>query len=139
MASKRDLIALIVWLCEGTKPRRDKRWKNAITYTIEVTNSNSKIIRTFADFLRESMEVPNSKLKGQVQIHEGDDQEEIEAFWETEVGIPRNQFNKTIVRPKGNKPGKNKGTFKLRTYDRALYNKLKEMLDSELREINYGV
>lgn len=93
------------------------------------------MIKIFADFLREDLGVSNERLKGQIQIHEGDDKKQIEKYWARATGIPRRQFNKTIVRPKGNKPGKNKGTFKLRTYDKELFKKLKELLELELDSI----
>ena len=61
-----------------------------------------------------------------------------EKFWAIKTGIPISQFNKTIIRPKGNKPNKNKGTFKLRLYDKKLYEKLEDMLRLELNIFNHG-
>lgn len=138
MNKTRQTAALMIWWCEGTKARKDKRWKNAYQCPIEVTNCNPKIIKIFADFLRCDLGVDQKKLKCQVQIHEGDSQEEIESFWENAIGIPRNQFNKTIVRKVGKKVGKNRGTFKLRTYDKSLYNRLILLLDEELEAIESG-
>ncbi|MBI3366306.1 hypothetical protein HY041_01590 [Candidatus Roizmanbacteria bacterium] len=138
MSSKSRTIALIIWLCEGTKARQHKRFKNTYYCPIEVINSDPKIIKIFADFLRKEMKVSNIRLKGQIQVHAGDNREEIEKFWAKETGIPRCQFNKTIIRPKGNKPNKNKGTFKLRLYDKNLFLKLKNLLELELKLINYG-
>jgi hypothetical protein len=138
MIAKHQTIALIIWLCEGTKPRQSKIWKNTYYMPVEVINCDSKIIKIFADFLRIQMKVPNYRLRGQIQIHEGDNKEEIENFWEKETGIPKSQFNKTIIRPKGNKPNKNKGTFKLRLYDKPLYEKLLDLLKLELQSIKYG-
>lgn len=135
---KKRLTALIIWWCEGTKPRQSKRWRNTFYKAIEVINCDPKIIRIFADFLRNQMKVPNTRLKGQIQIHEGDCKREIENFWAEKTGIPISQFNKTIIRPKGNKPYKNKGTFKLRLYDKKLYEKLEDMLRLQLKHINYG-
>jgi len=138
MDRKRKLISLIIWWCEGTKVRKDKRWKNAINCPIEVTNTDQKIIKIFIDFLRKDLGIANKKLKGRVQIHEGDNQAKIESFWSTVSGIPLSQFNKTIVRPKGYKVGKNLGTFTIRTYDKILYMKLCELLETELKELASG-
>lgn len=135
MDKKHQTIALIIWWCEGTKPRRSKIWKNSIIKSIEVINCDSKIIKIFADFLRKQMKVSNDRLRGQIQIHQGDNKEKIENYWEEKIGIPKNQFDKTIIRPRGNKPNKNKGTFKLRLYDKKLYEKLEDMLKLELAEI----
>ncbi len=74
-------------------------------------------------------------MKGQIQIHEGDNKEEIEKYWEKLTGIPKSQFNKTIIRSKGNKPEKNKGTFKVRVYDKNLYLKLESLLIEKLKTI----
>lgn len=135
---KRDLVALIIWWCEGTKLRRDKRWKSAYIYSIEVINSDHKIIKIFADFLRKRLKVTEDKIKWQVQIHEGDNKDDIENFWIREIGLTRKQQNKTIIRKIGNKPGKNKGTFKLRIHDKELFLRIKSMLDKQLKEIFAG-
>ena len=129
-------MALIIWWCEGTKARRDERWKNAYLYPIEVINSNPDIIKIFVDFLHYDLGIKLERMKGQIQMHKSDDQEKIEAFWESSTGIPRSQFNKTIVRSTGNKPGKNNGTFKLRMYDKSLYERLSGLLGEDLKKIN---
>lgn len=138
MNNKEKTIALIIWMCEGTKPRKSKRWENTYYKAIEVINSDPQIVKIFADFLRDQMKVSNNRLHGQIQIHEGDDKDEIEKYWSIKTGIPISQFNKTIIRPKGNKPNKNKGTFKLRLYDKKLYEKLEDMLRLELNSLNFG-
>ncbi|MDO8610532.1 MAG: hypothetical protein Q7R95_08350 [bacterium] len=129
------LIALIIWWCEGTKARQHKIYKNTYYRAVEVINSDPRIVKIFADFLRNEMKVPNNRIKGQIQIHEGDHKDEIENYWVMKTGIPKNQFNKTIIREKGNKPNKNKGTFKLRLYDKIIFDKLKLMLEKELKYI----
>ncbi len=133
---KLDTIALTIWMCEGTKIRKDKRWKNSYLHAIEVTNTDPKVIKIFIDFLKR-LKVPNEKFHGQVQIHKGDDQSKIESFWSSITGIPLSQFNKTIIRETGNKPGKTKGTFKVRVYDKVIFEELRTLLEKELREIKY--
>lgn len=125
-----DAVGLTLWWAEGTKVRVDKRWKNTFNYSIELTNTDPKIINLFLKYLRERMSVQNEKIKLQLQIHLGDNQEELESFWEEETGIPRCQFNKTIVRPVGNKIGKSRGTCKVRIYDKKLHILLLERLEN---------
>ena len=139
MNKKIQTIALIIWLCEGTKIRKDNRWKNTYSFAIEVTNTNPLIIKIFLEFLRESIKVPNEKIHAQIQIHKGDNQKELELFWSNISDIPLNQFNKTIIRQKGNKPKKTKGTFKIRIYDKVIFQKLEKLLKKELKELNIGV
>lgn len=112
--NKLDIIALTIWWCEGAKARRDFRWKYACLYPIEVTNTDPKIIRIFVDFLNRKFDISGKKLKGQLQIHKGDDKEELEEFWSHKTGIPLTQFNRTIIREKGTRNRKTKGTFKVR-------------------------
>lgn len=73
-----------------------------------------------------------------MQIHQGDNQEELENFWEQVTNVPRKQFNKTIVRPVGNKIGKSKGTCKIRVHDKALYLELANRLE-KLRGVGHRV
>lgn len=127
-----DAVCLTIWWTEGTKIRIDKRWKNTFNYSVEITNTDSEIISLFLKYLRDNLSVQNEKIRLQLQIHQGDDQEEFESFWEEKTNIPRNQFNKTIVRPVGNKVGKSKGTCKIRVYDKKLYLRLSNLLE-ELR------
>ena len=133
VVNKKRIVALTLWWCEGTKIRRDKRWKDSYLYPIEITNTDPKIIKIFMNFLREDLKVPSDKIKGQIQVHEGDDQERLENFWSSYLSLPKQQFNKTIVRPKGNRFRNNHGTFKLRTYDKKLYIKLQSLLEDELK------
>jgi len=66
MRKSLKIIALIIWWCEGTKPRQSKLWKNTIYKPIEVINSDYRIVKIFTDFLRNEMKVPNKKLHGQI-------------------------------------------------------------------------
>ena len=90
------------------------------------------MLKIFVDFLIEELGVSPLKLRGQIQIHQGDDQEKMEIFWSTILSIPKTQFNKTIIRPKGTRFRNHYGTFKLRTYDKDLFLKLQKLLDKEL-------
>ena len=124
-----DAVALTIWWCEGAKLRKDKRWKNSFLYPIEVTNTDSRIVKIFLNYLKNKHSVSLSRIKGQLQIHKGDNQSELENYWSKELGLPLSQFNKTIVRLKGNKPNKTKGTFKLRLYDKNIFLLLQQDLD----------
>ena len=138
MNVNRRLASLMIWWCEGTKTRKDKRWKNSYNSPIEVTNTNPKIIKIFIDFLRKDLLIPEKSLRGQIQIHDGDDKTKIEEFWSKVSGIPLVQFNKTIIRKRGNKIGKNYGTFKVRMYDKIVFKKIEELLQKELKQLLPG-
>ena len=125
-----EIIGLAIWWTEGTKIRLDKRWKSTYIYAVEVTNTNPEIIKIFLRYVREKLDVQNDKVKLQLQIHQGDNIEEIENFWALGTGITRSQFNKTIIRPQGNRVGKTRGTCKIRIYDKHLFLKISERLDN---------
>ena len=133
--TSREIAGIIIWWSEGTKSRRDKRWKTAKTYPIEVTNTNSEIIKLFLDFLRKDLKIDNERIYLQLQIHKGDDREYLEDYWSKLTKIPRRSFQKTIIRPAGNKIGKSKGTCKIRFSDKDLYLNLEKLLAAVLDEI----
>nr|MBP7807374.1 hypothetical protein [Candidatus Saccharibacteria bacterium] len=92
MISQREIVAITLWWAEGTKSRRDKRWKNAVSYPVEVTNTNPAIIKIFVDYLLLDLGIPKDKLRVQIQTHEGDDTERIERFWSGVTGVSRQNF-----------------------------------------------
>ena len=96
----RQIISIILWWTEGTKSYKDKRWKNVWIYNVDVTNTNPEIIKIFVDFLRKDIGIVESRLKLQLQIHEGDNQKELENYWSEITKIPHERFTKTIIRPK---------------------------------------
>lgn len=123
-----DAVCLTLWWTEGSKIRQSKRW-NSLIYSVEVTNTDPSIISIFLRYLREKLNVQNDRIKIQLQIHDGDNQARLENFWEKITELPRSQFNRTIIRPVGNKVGKTRGTCKIRVHDKKLYLRLSENLD----------
>ena len=129
--SLRQIAGIIIWWTEGTKAYREKRWRSMI-YPVDVTNTNPGIIGLFLDFLRNDIGINESRLKLQLQIHEGDDKDKIENYWSEITKIPKMRFNKTIIRPMGNKVGKSRGTCKVRYSDKSTYLKLESLLENVL-------
>lgn len=125
-----DAVGLTLWWAEGTKIRPDKRWKNKFNYSVEITNTDPEIITIFLRFIRIRLGVQNERIKIQLQIHQGDKQNDLERYWSEITGIPRSQFNKTIIRPVGNKLGKSKGTCKVRIHSKNLHLELLRLLGS---------
>lgn len=131
--TSRKLAALIIWWCEGTKLRKDKRWKNSYIYSTEVTNTNPEVVKIFLDYLVIDLKFDLGKVKGQLQIHEGDNQKEFENYWSQYLKLPIEQFNKTIVRPRGTRQKEHTGTFKLRIHGKQLFSDLQILLDKEIK------
>lgn len=133
--TSREIVAIILWWGEGSKSRRDIRWKNTWSYPVEITNTNPLIIKIFLDFLRYDLKVDEDRIRLQLQIHLGDDQVILEEFWSELTNISLDKFQKTIVRPTGKKIGKSKGTCKIRFVDKAVYQKLDLLLKQVLIEV----
>lgn len=130
--SIRQIIGVVLWWTEGTKARQNNRWKNTWNCTVEVTNTNPDIIKLFLDFLRKDIVISEPRLKLQLQIHEGDDQEKLEVYWSRITEIPGERFTKTFVRPMGNKIGKSMGTCKIRYSNKQAYLKIHFLLQKIL-------
>lgn len=79
--------------------------------------------------------MPKSKLRIQLQIHKNDNQQELEQYWADSTSISTKNFNKTIIRPTGNKLGKRKGTCKIRCYSKEYYGKIQCDLQDTLKLI----
>ena len=121
---------LVAYLCEGTKLRKDLRYKNTYHYAIEFTNSEPNLIKLFLDFLRRFIGLNENKLKCQLSIYNEQNKNEIELFWSDLLKIPIKNFNKTyIFKPKNIK---NKmilrGTCKLRYHDKESFLKLNDLI-----------
>jgi hypothetical protein len=123
-----SIAGAILYCCEGTKLRRDKRRKNDVYHwVIEFTNSNSNLIRLFLSFLRKIIKIDESRLKGQLFIYDDLDKKMLEGRWSKITGICLNNFNKTIVFRSKNfkyKPNPN-GTFKIRYHSKEAFQKLR--------------
>lgn len=124
------VVGAVLWWGEGSKSRPDKRWKNAVSYPIEMTNNEPLVIEFFLRYIREIICIPEERIKLQLQIHENDNKQELEIYWSKITSIPLSRFNKTIIRPVGIKPGETKGTCKIRCYDKEFYGKIESDLKS---------
>ncbi|QAT17402.1 hypothetical protein BU251_06545 [Candidatus Velamenicoccus archaeovorus] len=134
--SKRELsiIGAILYCCEGTQLRKDKRRKNVYYWAIEFTNSNFKIISLFAEFLNKIIKIDRVRLKGQLFIYNDIHKIKLEKKWSRISGIPLGNFNKTIVFQAKNskyRPNPN-GTFKLRYHSKEAFQKLDALIRSFL-------
>ncbi|MGB3922199.1 MAG: hypothetical protein WBL19_02920 [Minisyncoccia bacterium] len=124
--SLRQIVGITIWWTEGTKAYKDNRWETLVC-PVDVTNTDPRVIKSFLEFLRKDIGINESRLKLQLQIHHGDNQEQIEKYWSAVTKIPLERFTKTIIRPAGNKIGKNKGTCKVRYSDKPTYLRLEKL------------
>lgn len=110
------IAGAMLYACEGTKLRRDLRYKNYFIYAIEMTNSRPQIIALFARFLRDILKIDKLRLRGQLFIYPDHDEKKLVKLWSRISGIPTLQFQKVIrLTQKNSKYKPNPlGTFKIR-------------------------
>ena len=128
---KLQIAGVMLYACEGTKARRDYRGENRYNYSIELTNSDPKIISTFTRFSKEVLKVDWDRVRGQLFIYPDLDEKELIEFWSKISEIPITQFQKTIILKA--KIGKFKanplGTLKFRYSCKKDFVRLQEMID----------
>ena len=123
-------IGAALYVCEGTKARRDYRG-NGYIYSIELTNSDSKIIRLFSMFLKDIIEADWNRVKGQLFIYPDLDEQKLIKFWSKVSNIPQKQFQKCIMlkaKTTKFKPSPY-GTFKIRYSCKEDFLKLERIID----------
>jgi hypothetical protein len=130
--NKNNLLTagLIAYLCEGTKLRKNNKYKNTYYYSIEFTNSDPFLIKLFVEFLRTIVIIKEPKLKCQIFIYNDLKKEDLESFWSKITGIKLSNFNKTIIlKPKNMTNKLNlRGTCKLRYHDKSAFLKLNKLI-----------
>ena len=130
------LAGAILYVCEGTKLRRDTRYKNTFFYSIELTNSDPRIIALFIKFMRKELGIDFSRIRGQLFIYPDLNRDAVVKVWSKQTGIPVEQFHKIIILKK--KISKFKpnplGTFKVRYSSKEKFLKLQSIIDSVWRD-----
>lgn len=126
------IVGAILYSCEGTRLRRDKRRKNEIYHwVIEFTNSNPKLIKLFVKFLKKIIKIEKSRLKAQLFIYNDLNRIKLEKHWSSISGIPLKNFNKTIILTAKNvkyKPNPN-GTLKVRYHSKEAFKELEYIIN----------
>lgn len=109
------LIGIILYLGEGSKTKKG---------TVAVANSDPTVIKIMLRFLKETCNVPEHKLRGQIHTFAHADVIKTERYWSKLTGIPRKQFYKTYIKPSSASLQKRKtlpfGTFDLSVNDTKL-------------------
>lgn len=86
---KRDRLIAGIMLYAGEGEKRDGG--------VGFANSDPKLIKFMMNWFREFCNVPPSKFRGAIWLHEGHDESEAKKFWSRLTGIPLSQFYKTYI------------------------------------------
>ena len=129
------IIGAMLYVCEGTKARVDKRYDRLI-YSIELTNSDPKIIKVFRLFLDTVLKIDKKRIKGQLFFYPDLNEKKLINFWSKTSSIPPSQFNKSIcLKVKNGKFKANPlGTFKIRYSCKNDFLKMQKIIESVWRD-----
>jgi uncharacterized membrane protein len=120
MTKKNLTIAgAMIYACEGTKLRRDKRHENYYNYAIELTNSTPETIKA-----------PWEKVHGQLFLYPDHNKNKLIRYWSKISNIPISQFQQVIMlKQKNSKYMPNPlGTFKIRYNSKIDFIKLQSII-----------
>ena len=110
------LIGIILYLGEGGKTERG---------TARLSNSDPEVIKMMMRFFREVCKVSEKKFRGNVHTFAHANVEKTEKYWSKISGIPRNQFQKTYIKPSSESLQKRYtlpyGTFSINVCDTKLF------------------
>ena len=99
------IAGLMLYWAEGNKSRR-----------VGISNSDPNIVEFMMDWLRKYCRVDNAKFKPFLNLHSGQDKDEIKEFWSKIIKLPKEQFGKSYIKKEGTGHRKNilyKGTLRV--------------------------
>lgn len=124
-----NILGAALYVCEGAKLRINKFGRK--NYSIDFTNNDPRLIRSFLKFLRSNIDVVEDRIKAQLFIYPDHDENDTLKFWSDVSNIPIFRFNKVIhltQRSGRFKPSKH-GTFKVRYHHKEHFLILKGIID----------
>lgn len=122
------LAGLMLYWAEGTK-------KNDISFS----NSDPNIIRFMMRWFREICRVPDGKFKMYLNIHSGQNDSAIKAFWSEVTGVAVSQFGKSYVKREGTGHRKNilyNGTIRVTICNRDLFHRIQGWIEGFAQRIS---
>lgn len=120
---KLRIAGIMLYWAEGNKQEN----------TVDLANSDPKMIKIFLNSLREICQVDEKRLRAFVYCYANQNTEKLESFWSKITKIPRSQFQKTYVRKdySPTKKGKMKhGLVHIRYNDQRLVTQIKNWIDN---------
>jgi hypothetical protein len=141
--TKKDLrlAGALLYVCEGTKLRKDPRYKNTYIYAIEFTNSDPQIVALFRRFMIEELEIDPSKIKGQLFLYPDLNEKKVMKEWSRRTHISTRQFQKIIMlKAKISKFKPNPlGTLKIRHSSKEKFLELQSIIDDVWKDAGVAV
>ncbi|MFZ6034595.1 MAG: hypothetical protein ACOYUB_00375 [Patescibacteria group bacterium] len=103
-------LSLLYW-CEGSKYPSS----NCLAFS----NSDSIMMKTFIELLRNSFQIDESKIRIRLQLHTTHDENKEKLFWSGLLEVPLKQFGKSTITTPNNKRKRldYRGTCTIKYYD----------------------
>lgn len=113
--------ALLFW-CEGSKSNN----------SLKFTNSDPQLIKLFLKLLRAGYTIDEKKFRALMHLHQYHNETRQRHFWQEITGIPKEQFNRSYMKPN---TGKNKrknypGCLAIAYYDSKVAKELASLYNS---------
>ncbi len=130
--TERDVFmaGINLYWAEGYKRPKIQNGKIKTSHPVSLTNSDHELVKIFLRFLRETCQVPEEKITGEIRIYEHHNEAYLLNFWSKSTNIPFSRL-KTIkngvsissqrVRPYNILPN---GTIQIRVNSTNLYHKI---------------
>jgi hypothetical protein len=123
-------LAIGIYWGEGNKKNKT---------SVRVGNTDPRLITIFTKFLREICNVQELKIRFGLQLFTDVNEQEAVDFWQSELGIKRNQFLPTISRIESGKIGtyKNKNLYGVMTVQ-VNNKKLRDWINEQIVQVSPG-
>ncbi len=122
-----QVIGAMLYWCEGFKGN-----ETSTNSTVDLANSDPKMISLFLNFLRRIYRIDEKRLRVLLYCYSDQDIPRLKAFWSGITGIPLSQFSKPYVRNDFRTDGRKMkhGMVHVRYSDKKLLIELKNLIDS---------
>jgi DNA-binding transcriptional MerR regulator len=110
------LAGLMLYWAEGNK-----------TEFVGFSNSEPKIVRFMVEWFKRVCGVPIRKIKAYLNLHSGQNENQIKKFWTNVTGLSISQFGKSYIKKEGTGHRKNilyNGTIRINIYNSNLLHKI---------------
>lgn len=125
-------VGAALYICEGTKARILRTRKNQKIFSVEFTNKDPRVIKIFLQFLRETIQAQEDRIKAELFIYQDHQEFYLKEFWSRITNIPVERFQKTIhLKQKNSKYQPNPlGTLKIRYSHKTDFLKIQSIIEA---------
>jgi len=120
------VLCSMIYFCEGNK---------SLQSLVAFTNSDPDLIASFLYLFRNSFDLDEKKFRILMHLHKYHDEKTQKDFWSKVTGIPKEQFNRSYLKPSSGNYKKEgyQGCIKLHYADVAVARKLQHVAKNFMR------